>query len=80
MGNRAKQTALIFRRARLKKGYSQQTVAARANTYVRAYQRLEYGERDLANASMKLGLSVCRVLELDPFALVLGDPEDSDEN
>ena len=52
MGGRAKQTALILRRARLKKGYSQQTVAAKANTYVRAYQRLEYGERDLANACM----------------------------
>ena len=72
MGKRKKQTALILRKARLDKGFTQQYVAVNANTNVRAYQRLESGERDIGNASMKVGLTVCLVLDLDPFLLVLG--------
>ena len=67
-----KQTALKLRTARLRKGLSQQGVASRAGMHVKAYQRLEYGERDIGNASMKVGLTVCLVLDLDPFLLVLG--------
>ena len=44
MGKRKKQTALILRKARLGKGFTQQYVAVNANTNVRAYQRLESGE------------------------------------
>ena len=67
-----KQTALKLRTARLKKGLSQQGVALRVGIHVKAYQRFEYGERDIGNASMRLGLTVCLVLDLDPFLLVLG--------
>ena len=59
MGKRKKQTALILRKARLGKGFTQQYVAVNANTNIRAYQRLESGERDIGNASMRFGLSVC---------------------
>ena len=52
MGNRKKQTALILRKARLNKGFTQQYVAANANTNIMAYQRLESGERDIGNASI----------------------------
>ena len=68
-----KQTSRIIRQARLEKGYAQQSTAIRASITIRAYQRLEYGERDIADASMRVGLSVCSVLGLDPFVLVLGD-------
>ena len=67
-----KQAAIKLRTARLRKGLSQQGVASRAGMHVKAYQRLEYGERDIGNASMKVGLTVCQVLDLDPFLLVLG--------
>ena len=80
MGNQKKQTALILRKARLGKGLTQQYVAVYANTTVRAYQRLESGERDIGNASMRFGLSVCMILDLNPFTLVLGDWKDAEEN
>ncbi len=71
MGKRDKRAAQALRRARLERGYTQQGVSAMASISVKAYQRLEYGERDIGNASMRVGLAVCLVLELDPFALVL---------
>ena len=40
--------------------------------HIRAYQRLEYGERDIRNASMKIGVAICAVLGLDPLTLVFG--------
>ena len=63
----------MLRSARMKKGYTQQEVATQAGIQVKAYQRLEYGERDIRNASMRVGLSICTVLGIDPVALVLGD-------
>ena len=71
MSKKNKRTAQALRRARIEKGYTQQGVAVKASISVKAYQRLEYGERDIGNASMRVGLAVCLVLELDPFALVL---------
>lgn len=40
--------------------------------HIKQYQRLEYGERDIRNCSMKTGLAVCAVLGIDPFVLVFG--------
>ncbi len=65
-------TGLILRKARLRMGYSQQQVAALVGVQVKQYQRFEYGERDIRHASMKLGLSICAVLGIDPFLLVFG--------
>ncbi len=60
----------IFRQSRIAKGLSQQKVATMLGVHVRQYQRLEYGERSIGKVNMELGLSLCRVLEIDPFLLV----------
>ena len=73
MKTNATREARMLRNARLKKGYTQQEVATKAGIQIKAYQRLEYGERDIRNASMRIGLSVCTVLGIDPVALVLGN-------
>ena len=62
----------IIREARLRKGYSQQKVANLLGMSIGQYQRLENGERQIRNASMKIGLAVCAVLEIDPFMLIFG--------
>ena len=62
----------IIRSARIAMGYSQQQVATIIGVHVRQYQRIECGERDIRYASMKLGLSICTVLGIDPLALVFG--------
>ena len=58
----------MLRKARLRKGYTQQQLADLVDTQLRQYQRLEYGEREIRNASMKLGLALCAILELDPYS------------
>ena len=40
---------------------------------VRQYQRFEYGEESFSSVNIKTGLKICRILQLDPFDLVLGD-------
>ncbi len=60
----------IIRQSRIAKGLSQQKVATLLGIHVRQYQRLEYGERSIGKVNMELGLSLCRVLEIDPFLLV----------
>jgi len=62
----------MIRNARLRRGYTQQEVASFIGVHVKAYQRLEYGERDIRNASMKIGLALCAVLKIDPMFLVFG--------
>ena len=62
----------LLRAARLKKGFSQMEVASRAGVDIRLYQRLEYGQRSIAKASLKTGLAICFVLDLDPMELVFG--------
>ena len=63
----------MLREARIRKGYTQMAVAARAGIDIRLYQRLEYGQRSIAKASLKTGLAICFVLDLDPMALVFGE-------
>ena len=63
----------MLREARIRKGYTQMEVAARAGVDIRLYQRLEYGQRSIVRASMKTGLAICFVLDLDPMALVFGE-------
>ena len=64
--------AEMLREARLRMGYSQQTVAAMIGVHIKQYQRFEYGERSIRNSSMKIGLAVCIVLDIDPYELVFG--------
>jgi len=59
--------AEILRDRRLELDLTQMDVANMAGIQLRQYQRLEYGEFRMSRTSMKVGLSVCRVLELDPF-------------
>lgn len=61
----------IMRKAREAQGMSQMHVATLAGTNLGQYQRLEYGIRDFTACSMKVGISICYVLNLDPFLLVL---------
>ena len=67
-----KREARIIREARLKMGYSQQQLANLVGISVQAYQRLEYGERDIRNVSMRIGLAICAYLWIDPILLVFG--------
>lgn len=73
MGIRYERQTEIIRQARKAMGYSQQQMANIIGVHIRQYQRIECGERDIQYASMKLGLSICSVLGIDPFTLVLGD-------
>ena len=72
MGKRKTREARMLREARLRMGYSQQEVANVIGVHIKQYQRLEYGERDIRNCSMKTGLAICAVLGIDPFTLVFG--------
>lgn len=51
-------------------GLSQQEVADAAGITLRQYQRFESGERRMASATLRIGLSVCHVLSLDPYRFV----------
>lgn len=64
--------AEMLRKARIEMGYTQQQLATLIGVHIKAYQRLEYGERDIRNASMKIGLAICAVLCIDPMLLVFG--------
>ena len=66
----------MLRKARQRKGLSQQQVAVIAGVHIRQYQRLEYGELSVGNVKMRFGLAVCDILEIDPFELVPWFPEE----
>ena len=59
-----------LRLARLRLGYSQQDVARELGVHIRQYQRFEYGERSLATCSMKIGLKLCNILQIDPYDVI----------
>ena len=63
----------ILRAARKKSGLSQLQVAAELDVQVRQYQRLEYGERPFSSVNIRVGLTLCRILHLDPYDLVFGE-------
>ncbi len=56
-----------------KSGLSQLQLATELEVQVRQYQRLEYGEQPFFSVNIKLGLKICRILQIDPYDLVLGD-------
>lgn len=67
----------ILRSRREALGLTQQQVADKAKIQIRQYQRLESGERTIVGASMRIGLSICAVLKLDPFYFL---PETTEMN
>ena len=62
----------IIRHARIQLSLSQQQVATLIGIQIRQYQRLEYGESDVQKLGMRAGLSLCIVLEIDPYDLIFG--------
>lgn len=57
----------IFKNRREQLGLTQQEVADRANIKLSQYQSFETGGKSIMGASMRIGLSVCAVLLLDPY-------------
>ena len=56
---------LLQRRKELK--LTQKQVADRAGIQLRQYQRFEMGERDILSSSARIMLSICGVLNIDPY-------------
>ena len=63
----------ILRSARKKLGISQFKLALELDIQPRQYQRLECGEQPFSSVNIRLGLKICRFLQIDPFDLVLGE-------
>lgn len=70
-----KSVGKILRKAREMQGMSQMEAATLAGINLGQYQRLEYGIRDFELCSMKVGIAICYVLNLDPFLLILQKTE-----
>lgn len=60
----------VLHHRREEMGLTQQQVADKAGIQLRQYQRFESNERGLSGASMRIGLSVCSVLKLDPYEVM----------
>lgn len=60
----------VLKHRRKHLGLTQQQVAKLAGIQVKQYQRLESGERNIMGASMRIGLSICAVLKLDPYSFI----------
>ena len=60
----------MLKRRREELGMTQQQVADKAQILLRQYQRLESEDRGIASASLRIGLSVCAALKLDPRRFV----------
>lgn len=60
----------ILQNRRHQLGMTQQQVADAAHIQLRQYQRLESGERSMSGASLRIALSICAVLRLDPYRFV----------
>ena len=63
----------ILRSARKKTGLSQLQLATELDVQVRQYQRLEYGEQPFSSINIRVGLKLCRILQIDPYDLVFGE-------
>lgn len=63
----------MLRSARKRSGLSQLQLATELDVQVRQYQRLEYGEQPFSSVNIRLGLEICRILQIDPYDLVLGE-------
>ena len=70
----------ILRSARKKSGLSQLQLATELDMQVRQYQRLEYGERPFSSVNIRVGLTLCRILQLDPFDMVFGEGSNPNPN
>ena len=64
----------IILAARRRKGFSQQHTAELIGINLKQYQRLEYGEHNIGNSPMRIGLALCAVLDINPMTLVFNKP------
>lgn len=69
----------ILRSRRTQLGLTMQQVADMAGIKLSQYQRLESGERHLSGCSMRIGLAICAVLLLDPYAMVGVDVQQKED-
>lgn len=60
----------ILRERREMLGLTQQQVADKSGIQLRQYQRFETNERELSGASMRIGLSICSVLKINPYEIM----------
>ena len=60
----------VLRSRREQLGLTMQQVADIAGVQFSQYQRLEAGERTLSGCSMRIGLSICAALLLDPCEMI----------
>ena len=70
-------TSNILKQRRIELGLSQQAVATELKMHIRQYQRFEYGEQSLSTCSMRTGLRICALLQLDPFEVVFSEDSPS---
>ena len=68
--------ARILRERRIELNMTQADVAAEVGIDLQHYQRYEYGDALLSNATMKNGLRICAVLDLDPYEVVFENEMD----
>lgn len=68
--------AQILKARRIELGLTQLAVAVELGMHIRQYQRFEYGEQSLSTCSMRIGLKICAVLQLNPYDIVLPDDDD----
>lgn len=51
-------------------GLTQQGLADKAGIHIRQVQKIEYGERKIANVSFRIGLALADALGVDPHELL----------
>ena len=52
-------------------------VAAIAGSEVSSYQRFEYGKCALQKSNLRLALTLCRILDIDPYAVAHLDDDEA---
>lgn len=73
--NHTSRTGQILALRRKELGLTQMMVASEIGIPTRVYQRFEYGERKVETCSLRLGLKLCAILQLDPYELLsYGEP------
>lgn len=71
-----KRESTMLKNRRIELGLSQTEVALNAGIQLQQYQKFEYGQRQLSNSTMLLGLRICAVLEIDPYEFAFGSTRD----
>ena len=57
-------------------GLTQKEVSQRVGIHPRQYQKFESGEKEMASASLRIALTICDLLKLDPHCFVAPLPKE----